>query len=1070
MPLKQLQLQVLLGGQTGALPIPAATTICKAEVSIANGLLLPVLAAAEQLATGAGAPEGLDTALKLVGSVCDVLMACARRGYEWAEEQLVFSELLLLMLLLQQQQEQQGNDKKWQHSQKQQMEVWLRTCAAAAGLAAAAGDLEAVDLLLQQVRQLELGGEGTAAVFSAALRSAAAGISPVCPSTRSRRAVMQLWAKLPGLSAELGKAELMKPAAAAVACAMQADASLGEVLLMKELQMQVLQQLLQGAVDAKQAVAVQLLLQQAERQQELDKLPAKLLTAAATLSVGGAKGGRGRKGSEAVGPAAAAAAGPFPSGASENAPVASQLQLLGVLLQQGEPPPAVAAAALLQSLCTTKTSGSSSNRSSSSSTSSSSVSTSSGVGFSFAELEAWLQQHVSTAPAPAAYAFLCTLLETSAEYLHPGQCWGMYKLLKQHQSAWPEELLGLTPGACNALLQQQQQLLLKGPAGLGIAGVGGDEQRPGASSGSGGDQAREARVLEVWEHFSSCMAGGQARRAVKQLIHDNQKLLLNVLVARSQHDRALALLHSVPDLLPYTVGQWMQQLKEQGQKGVAVTEQEHQRESKQLQQQEKQEQTAGEGPAAVSPGVIQNAVELMLKTGTPAAAVAAEQLVKHLLPPHGQQQQTQQQQQTAELGVIFLGRLGPPVLQLLSQHSRLSSARILLASVLQHEHRMERAMKKAVATLLCASATAAPREQESTLQLFLELWMRSGGFQNVVVDAVEQLLAKEGKRNKAGLALGVHVLEQACKNTKVEQQQQQEREGLQEQQQWLAMLTMTGRDKLTLLCCCSSHHSSSKHLQLLPSPERLAWALVCSPKCLSKDAAVTLMNTLANGQPELQPAAMANLLELLQEGATSQVDMGSAPSRQDLQAAPDAAAAAPAAARTVAAAGGVSKGGLEVGVIAVRSFLLAQMCYLQLSKAALEEGDSAAGGVAVPSIAGSLGWVAELSKETASAALFASWFWSQSAAADAGPAASFLAAVLSPLESLSGNAPKAASLSSAGFAAAAWQLSIPDGAAVGVLGLELYHASRQGKPSLESLLLDLALLSAAAAGDWNEGK
>ena len=470
MPLKQLQVQVLLALQTGPLPISSANTHSTEEASLANDLLLPVLEAAKQLATGTGGSEGLDIASKLADSVCDVLIAFAGRGYEWAEVQLVYSELLQLLILLeqqqqavqqnlqqqqqqanhQQQQQQQASHQQQQQEKQGQRKVWLAACAAAAGLAASAGDLEAVDLLLQQTKQLQLGSEGIAAVFSTALRSAAVGVSIVSPSPNSRPTVTHLWAKLPGLSAEMGEGEILEPAAAAaVACAMQADASLAEALLAEELPMQLLQLLLQGAVDAKQAVAVHLLLQQAEQQQQLDKLPAKLLTAAATLSAGGGKGGRDQqvqRGSELVGPAAAAA-----GGLSRSAPVASQLQLLEVLLQQGEAPPTVAAAALLGSLRASRSSPSTSSISSSSK-GSSSASTSSGVGLSFAELLAWLQQQVSTAPAPAAYVFLCSILEASIEYLHLGQCWEIYDLLKQQQSAWAEEQQGLTAGACNALL------------------------------------------------------------------------------------------------------------------------------------------------------------------------------------------------------------------------------------------------------------------------------------------------------------------------------------------------------------------------------------------------------------------------------------------------------------------------------------------------------------------------------------------------------------------------------------------------------------------------------------------
>jgi hypothetical protein len=84
-------------------------------------------------------------------------------------------------------------------------------------------------------------------------------------------------------------------------------------------------------------------------------------------------------------------------------------------------------------------------------------------------------------------------------------------------------------------------------------------------------------------------------------------------------------------------------------------------------------------------------------------------------------------------------------------------------------------------------------------------------------------------------------------------------------------------------------------------------------------------------------------------------------------------------------------------------------------------------------------WVDRLSHEAAAAALFSTWYWSQPAAAAARPAGTSTA------------------------------ITLPAASSVGALGLQLYHAARVGKPSLGSLLLDLALLAAAAAGDWDEG-
>jgi hypothetical protein len=82
-------------------------------------------------------------------------------------------------------------------------------------------------------------------------------------------------------------------------------------------------------------------------------------------------------------------------------------------------------------------------------------------------------------------------------------------------------------------------------------------------------------------------------------------------------------------------------------------------------------------------------------------------------------------------------------------------------------------------------------------------------------------------------------------------------------------------------------------------------------------------------------------------------------------------------------------------------------------------------------------WVDRLSHEAAAAALFSTWYWSTPAAA-------------------------AAVTGGAG-------MQLPSSSFIGVLGLSLYAAARDGKPSLSSLLLDLGLTAAAGACDWDRG-
>jgi hypothetical protein len=113
------------------------------------------------------------------------------------------------------------------------------------------------------------------------------------------------------------------------------------------------------------------------------------------------------------------------------------------------------------------------------------------------------------------------------------------------------------------------------------------------------------------------------------------------------------------------------------------------------------------------------------------------------------------------------------------------------------------------------------------------------------------------------------------------------------------------------------------------------------------------------------------------------------------------------------------------------SRLIAELCYSQLLQQDSVDVGFLRDAVSV--------WVDKLSHEAAAAALFSTWYWSQ---------------------------PDAAATQSAGVSAA---IKLPVASSLGALGLQLYHAARVGKPSLGSLLLDLALLAAAAAADWDEG-
>ena len=194
------------------------------------------------------------------------------------------------------------------------------------------------------------------------------------------------------------------------------------------------------------------------------------------------------------------------------------------------------------------------------------------------------------------------------------------------------------------------------------------------------------------------------------------------------------------------------------------------------------------------------------------------------------------------------------------------------------------------------------------------------------------------------------------------------------------------------------------------------------------------MNALAAEMEELQPCRAAVALGVVRE-AELRAAAGSGSSRGIRSGGSESDAPLAVAASLVAAEG-----------VSLSSRLLSQLAYLQA-------GSTAAAGADAEIVEGGLGWVDKLSCEAAAAALFATWYWAQP-------------------QQTAGHPPQ-------GAAAAGPLPPVPAG--VGLLGLALYHQARQGstlsasqgrtnKPTLDSLVLDLALMAAAGAGSWEEGK
>jgi hypothetical protein len=236
-----------------------------------------------------------------------------------------------------------------------------------------------------------------------------------------------------------------------------------------------------------------------------------------------------------------------------------------------------------------------------------------------------------------------------------------------------------------------------------------------------------------------------------------------------------------------------------------------------------------------------------------------------------------------------------------------------------------------------------------------------------------------------------------------------------EQQQLPALLEPLQLEQLVVLCCSAASSSSSSSGGVFGLPMPLGLAQQCVDASSSSTSAtvvppaitVSLVNALAQQHPELQPAAAAVALSLV--------------SAEEL---------------TAAGADSISNDSAATSAVAVQaSQLIAQLCYMQLPQQGSNSSD-------VEELTDSVSiWVDKLSHEAAAAALFSSWYWSQPAAAAA----------------------------AAGSAGPAPAIQLPAASSIGVLGLSLYIAARHGKPSLSSLLLDLALTAATDARDWDRG-
>ena len=267
----------------------------------------------------------------------------------------------------------------------------------------------------------------------------------------------------------------------------------------------------------------------------------------------------------------------------------------------------------------------------------------------------------------------------------------------------------------------------------------------------------------------------------------------------------------------------------------------------------------------------------------------------------------------------------------------------------------------------------------------------------------------------------------------------------------LSVLEAAQHEDLVLMCC-TNHSSGSSSSQgagsnKLPSRVHLAEEVLATSLKLPSKAAAALVNAVAQSEGLLQPSVAAVLLGEVTE---QQLAAAAASSTSSSTTGSTRAAAAVAVGAMGGAAGGGKTAVGAKGVDACRaaSRFLADLCYVQL-------GCTADVGADAEAAESGMDWAYSLSNPAAAAALFATWYWSQPSRAMEASAAAGVAAA--------GQKPPPPRHSSP---------VPPSLAACGMLGEVLYSTARQGlaeKPGLDSCLLDLALMAAAAAGDWDKG-
>ena len=228
---------------------------------------------------------------------------------------------------------------------------------------------------------------------------------------------------------------------------------------------------------------------------------------------------------------------------------------------------------------------------------------------------------------------------------------------------------------------------------------------------------------------------------------------------------------------------------------------------------------------------------------------------------------------------------------------------------------------------------------------------------------------------------------------------------------------------------------------------------------LTAVAAAAMMKALAASREELQPCSAAVLLGVVQHDDLAKHALGGSSSssrgggKADIHSAPGAEGAME--------EGDQGETGKERGEVRQASMLLVHLCCSQVPLDGDEDSVQDAANLFVPG----------LSPAAAAATMFAvcNWYWSFASV----PAASSFTPTPPP-------AAVAAVHAGADTGPLSGPLLPSSPKAVGLLGLELYHAARSHtlsagegwttKPRLDSLVFDLALIAAMYSADWHAGE